>query len=611
MPPQGATSELLAMTVAVPILGACVMVGINRLPRLAADAVATATALAVAVLDGLVLSASAANRVVLWHGGWRPSRGFSVGVSFVADPLAAGLALLVAVLVFSALLYSWRYFETVEAHYHALVLLFLAGMQGFALSGDLFDMFVFFELMGAVAYALTGFKVEDRTAVQGGLNFAIMNSLGAYFSLAGVALVYARTGQLGLPELHLALAGRRPDALVVTAFVLVSCGFLVKAAMAPFHFWLADAHAVAPSSICVLFSGVMVELGVYGFARVYWVVFHPGLPGPDLTRAFVVTGALTAAVGSVMCFGQRHLKRLLAYSTIAHVGMFLMAVAALNPAGTAGAVTYVVGHAGIKSALFLLAGIALNRYGSVDERTLYGRGRDHRWAGALFVLGGLALAGLPPFGTGLGKSIAEDAVSTAGYAWGPALFVLVSAVTGGAVLRAGLRIWFGLGPAPPTARGEATTDGEEEPDVEHRLDRTPATMLIPILLLFGVGLVGGVLPALPDAFARAAERFVDPGGYAAQALAGSPPAPLHHLTGMWWSASGAALDLVSAAAAVALALLSLYGGSLPDGVRRAAGRLQPAYVVMRRLHSGHIGDYAAWFVAGLAGVAALIGIPLR
>ena len=153
-----------------------------------------------------------------------------------------------------------------------------------------------------------------------------------------------------------------------------------------------------------------------------------------------------------MCLAQRHLKQLLAYSTIAHVGLFLVAFATLDAAGTAGSALYIAGHAGIKSALFLCAGVILNRYGSVDELDLYGRGRNARIMPWLFLLAALALSGLPPFGTALGKGVAEEAVSKSGVFWGPALFVVVSALTGGAVLRAGLRICWGWAAAPTLRR---------------------------------------------------------------------------------------------------------------------------------------------------------------
>src|SRR6185312_2208654 len=130
---------------------------------------------------------------------WEPQHGYSVGIVLVGDEISCCIALIAAALVALALVYSWRYFDSVEAHFHCLMLLFLAGMEGFALTGDLFDMFVFFELMGAAAYALTGLKVEDASSLQGGMNFGIINSLGAYIALMGIGFLYSKTGQLGLP----------------------------------------------------------------------------------------------------------------------------------------------------------------------------------------------------------------------------------------------------------------------------------------------------------------------------------------------------------------------------------------------------------------------------
>ena len=168
MPWEGTATSFAPAAVAAPLIVACLLAGLGRvLPRLAVDVLAIAATAGVIALDVALLLATRHGRVVTWVGGWTPSHEHSVGISLVADRLGAGLALLAAVLVLAALTYSWRYLEDVGAHYQVLVLVFLAGTTGFALSGDSFDMFVFFELMGAVAYALTGFLVEDRTAVQG------------------------------------------------------------------------------------------------------------------------------------------------------------------------------------------------------------------------------------------------------------------------------------------------------------------------------------------------------------------------------------------------------------------------------------------------------------
>lgn len=597
--------------VAVPVIAAGLVLVLNkRLSRQLIDLLTTAAAVCVVVLTAVLLASSSSGRVVTWSAGWVPVHGFSVGIVLVTDPLGAGIALLAASLVTLAMIFSWKYLESAEAHFHCLMLTFLAGMEGFALTGDLFDMFVFFELMGASAYALTGLKVEDPSSLQGGMNFGIINSLAAYISLMGVGFLYSKTGQLGLPQLGAALAHQHKSVLVAAAFVMVIAAFLVKGAMAPFHFWLADAHAVAPSPVCVLFSGVMVPLGVYAAFRVYWVAFSHTIAAADVRHAFLALGVVTGLIGAAMCVMQRNWKRLLAYSTIGHVGLFLVALGLLTPSGTAGAAVYVAAHAGVKSALFLIGGVILAKYGSVDEVTLYGKGLDAGAVRWLAVVGGLALACLPPFGTALGKAISEDAGVAAGFPWVPALFVIVSGLTGGAVLRVAGRIFFGLGPEPE-AQSDRTT-GDEERESEP-LRHVPWTMLGPILVLLAGALAIGVMPGVHAAAERAGLWFTDPAGYQAAALRHAPAGiPAVHEGG--WSASGVILGLVSSILAVVVAAAGIWNRAITrrlgisDGLRHQAGA---PMTVLRKLHSGHVGDYVAWLMVGLAVLAGFIGLPGR
>jgi multicomponent Na+:H+ antiporter subunit D len=303
---------------------------------------------------------------------------------------------------------------------------------------------------------------------------------------------------------------------------------------------------------------------------------------------------------------------LLAFSTVAHVGLFLVAAGCLTTAGTAGAALYVAGHAGVKCALFLLAGFVLNHYGSVDELDLHGRGRKARVLPWLFVVAGLGLAGLPPFGTGLGKAVSEEAGAAAGYPWVPALFVVVSAVTGGAALRATGRIYFGLGTPPErgSAAMDETSGSREDPDLPVPLPHMRWTMLVPILVLLLGALAVGVLPGAHTAAERAAAFFTDAAGYTHEALTGTAvplalPAAVSN-----WSFSGVAFGLLSAALAVALAATALYADRIPAHQlgRRAGGLVIQS---LRKVHSGHIGDYIAWMMTGMATLAAFVGLPLR
>jgi multicomponent Na+:H+ antiporter subunit D len=342
--------------------------------------------------------------------------------------------------------------------------------------------------------------------------------------------------------------------------------------------------------VCVLFSGVMAPLGVYGVARVYWVVFHGVLPESAVHRAFLVLGAATAVLGAVMCLIQRHIKRLLAYSTIAHVGMLLLGVLATPALGLAGAGVYLVGHATVKGALFLLTGLLLSRYRDVDEVRLFGRARDHRLAGCAFALGGLALAGLPPFATALGKSLLDDAGASTPLT---VVTLVVSALTGGAVLRVALRVYFGLGPRPrdePTS--DVVTGQDEEPDARPPR-RTPISMATAIALLLGAGVAVAFLPGVGPA----AAAFADQHGYVTQALSPGFATLVAHGPDTAWTGSAVLTGLIGAGLAVLVGVAGLRGS--PDLAR-------PVLAVLHRLHSGHLGDYAAWLVFGAAAFTGLL-----
>jgi multicomponent Na+:H+ antiporter subunit D len=596
-------SELSPLAVAVPFGIAALLVASLPLRRRADDLVATVTAGALIVFCALLLvdALGPEGPLVAELGNWQPRPdGAVVGIVLGVEPGGAALATLSALLVTVALVFAWRYFDTSGPRFHALMLVFLGALIGFVLSGDLFNMFVFFELMSVSAYAMTAYRIERPPSLQGAIGFAVVNSIGAMLILFGIALLYARTGALNLAQVGEALAARDADGLVVVAFALLVGGFMVKAAVVPFHFWLADAYAVAPTPAAIVFTGVMSDIGLFAIARIYWTAFEgPMAPHADGIRAVLIGFAvLTALVGAIMCLAQTHVKRLLAFVTISQIGVALAGIALLTPLGAAGASLIIPADGLLRAGLFVCIGILVHKCGSLQEDALRGEGRRvPRLVGVLFVAAAVGLAAMPPFGAFAGKSLIEEAAADVGYGWIAVPILVATVLTSAALLRAAGRIFLGLGP------GKRGHPDAEDSEIVGARGYVPAVMLASATILVVAGLVVGVVPGVLDLSQDTAARLTDRGLYAAAVLERPlPPDPAGATHGI--GIVEVFLGILTTVGSLALAAALLGAGGLKRPIWDPAPRVgRGALLRLRRLHSGQIGDYVAWLVLGFAALS--------
>jgi len=563
-------ASLPPFPVAVPLIVAAGLLALNGvLPRRVVDAVALVTGVTVVIIAAVLLHQAGAHTVITWFGGWTPQHGTAIGVSFVVDPIGAGGVVLAGVVIIVALAITRRTVGPEGTLVHALLLVVLGGAAGFCLTGDLFNMFVFFELMAVATIGLAAYQSDDLAALRGALNFAITNSIGAFAVLSGIALLYGRTGTLNLAQIGRRLAaGGTPDRLVIVAFTLILVGFLIKAAVVPFHFWLIDAASSAPLPLAMVFAGVLDLLGVYGVARVYWTCFGGDLQphAAAIRTVLIVVGCVSAVVAGGLSMNAHQPRRMVAFVMVSHTGILLVAVGVLSGPGVAAFAVYAVGDSFAK--LALLCGVGL-------------LGRSGR-AGWLIVASGVALAGLPPLATGVGKAAIDTAATRAGAGWAVPILVLASMLTGSAAIRVGLDTLR-------SASGRVAGGG--------------------VLWTAGGSLLSASLAVgllLPGWAARAGQRFVDIGRYQALVLGGGPsPAAVGRVPVAGLTRGGAVVDLSAVAVAIVLA-------ALPDSARRVvAGKGRRMGATLRALHSGSIADSAVWVTVGTAVIGVVLAASIR
>jgi len=331
--------------------------------------------------------------VIVSIGGWQSA--FSINL--VAGPIGVLLAAVIAFVGLLVSIYAVDYIrEGATDKYHMLFLLLLTGATGVVLTGDIFNLFVFFEILCISSYALVAYA-GDKAGIESAVKYLIQGSVGSSLLLIGIGLLYGIFGTLNMADIARNLESASPISVFVPMALIVS-GLGVEAAMFPLNAWLPDAHSSAPSSVSAVLSGIAIEVGLYAMVRIVFTVFGVSLDSTSNFLLFLaVLGILTLLVGEMCAFNQKNIKRMLAYSSIGQMGLIVFALAMATSYAVTGGLFQLVSHTLAKALLFMAAGYMIWRAGSLDISALEGMGRRMPVTCLAFTIGAFSLVGLPPF----------------------------------------------------------------------------------------------------------------------------------------------------------------------------------------------------------------------
>ncbi len=335
--------------------------------------------------------------ITYWMGGWEPVAGFAIGIGYTIDALSLIFGLLVVITVLLAAIYSTKYMEKDHhlGHYYTLFLMLAGSVLGLVLTGDIFNMFVMIEIMTFASVALTAFRNNSHGALEAAFKYLIVGSIGSSLTLAGIAILYSQCHTLNIAQISLVL-GENLGVASVFAFALMLAGFFVKSYVVPFHAPAADAYMAAPTSVSMVFSGMVNKAGVYALIRLVYVVFR-AMQLEQIQIMLVVFGAVTMFIGVTMALAQHDFKRLLAFHSISQIGYVITAVGLGTALGIESGIFHAVNHTLFKGLLFLAAGAVLYSVGTTDLDKLGGLSKKMPKTTICFLIGAFSISGIPPF----------------------------------------------------------------------------------------------------------------------------------------------------------------------------------------------------------------------
>lgn len=341
------------------------------------------------------------------------------GINLFAGPVGMLFATLIAFTGLLVAIYALKYIsEGAQQKYHILFLLLLTGATGVVLTGDIFNLFVFFEILCISSYALVAY-LGNRAGIESAVKYLIQGSIGSSLLLIGIGLLYGQFGTLNMADLARQIFDYTEPSVFVP-MVLMITGLGIEAAIFPLNAWLPDAHSSAPSSISAILSGIAIEVGLYAVIRVLFTIFDVS----NFFMFFVFLGVLTILIGEMSAFSQKNIKRMLAYSSIGQIGLIVFAFSISTQFGVTGGLFQMISHTLGKALLFLSAGYMIYRTGSMEISSFEGIGKKMPLTALLFTIGTLSIIGLPPF---IGFS-SKFLIIKAALAKGELLFTILVAI---------------------------------------------------------------------------------------------------------------------------------------------------------------------------------------
>ena len=388
--------HLPVLLVVVPLVAAPIAALLNR-PRLSWAVAVAATLWALYAALELLSQTMATGAIHYELGGWTAP----YGIEYVVDAANAWVVVIVALIGALVTPYARKSVEQEITEdriplFYAAFILCLTGLLGIAVTGDVFNVFVFLEISSLSAYALIALG-NDRRALTASFQYLIMGSVGATFIVIGIGLMYVMTGTLNMADLADRLPEVASSRTIPVAFTFLTVGITLKLALFPLHLWLPNAYTYAPSAVTAFIASTATKVAVYLLLRFFFTIFGAtfSFDVMQLDRILMPLALIAIVTMSLVAIYQENVKRLLAYSSVAQIGYMVLGISFASVLGLTAGILHLFNHALMKGALFMSMGCIMYRVGSVRLEQMNGLGRAMPWTMAAFVVGGLSLIGVP------------------------------------------------------------------------------------------------------------------------------------------------------------------------------------------------------------------------